>query len=358
LKGAGLALVLSGFPRRSETFALQEILALEARGALAAVFATKPGDDDEPQPGYERIGDRVQRLPPGTPDHQARQLAARLTRRPIAGIHGYFAHAPAEVAELAAAQLGIPYGFSAHARDVRKVPRDALARRARSARCVLACNADVENDLRSAGARVQLVPHGVDLERFHPGAEPRGEPLRLLAVGRLVPKKGLDVLVRALELASFPWALRIVGEGPERGRLDRMIADAALRGHVQLCGVRTHRELPAEYAAAHVVVVPSVVDATGDRDGLPNVVLEAMASERAVVASEVGAIGMVVRHGHTGLLVPPGDAGALAAALASLAARPLLRERLARAGLERVRHEFELGRCADRLLEHLEAAYA
>ena len=355
---AALAVVVSGFPRRSETFALNELLALDAAGMLGPVFATKPGDAGHQQPDHERVLRRVEVLPAASPADQAALVAQRLKDSSVVGIHGYFAHTPAEVASLAARRLGIAYGFSVHARDARKVSPDDLVARTRSAACVIACNPDVAADVGRFGISTQLIPHGVDIRRFQPAPLPAAEPLRLLAVGRLVEKKGFSVLLAALELVGIPFTLRIIGEGPERDGLQARIDASGLRDRASLCGPMTHAQLPAEYAAAHVVVVPSVMDRSGDRDGLPNVVLEAMASQRPVVASDIAAIASAVRHGETGLLVPSGDPAALAAALRALAGRPTLLERLGRSGRRRVEAEFELGRCTQRLVHHLRTAYA
>jgi glycosyltransferase involved in cell wall biosynthesis len=343
-----LAVVTSGFPRRSETFALNELLALQRAGVLAGVFATKDGDAGPAQPGAERL--RVSVLAPGTAAEQGREVAARLRGAGVTAVHGYFAHAPAAVARAAAERLAVPFGFSVHARDARKVSPDALRGRARAAACVIACNADAAGEIeRGGGGEARLVPHGVDLDRFPACPTRAARPLVLLAVGRLVEKKGFGVLVDAAARLDVPFRLRIVGDGPERARLDRP--------HVELAGAVTHARLPAEYAAADVVVVPSVEDASGDRDGLPNVVLEAMASARAVVASNVGAVATAVRDGETGLLVPPGDADALARAIRRLAGDTTLRARLGRDARAAVEREFELGRCTDRLRATLEAAY-
>lgn len=353
-----IAVVTSGFPRRSETFALNELLAMQEADVLEAIFATKPGDADEGQPGTERLAPLVRVLPPGPPAVQAATVAASLEGRRVTGIHGYFAHVPAEVAGFAAARVRVPHGFSVHARDARKVSPDELGRRAARAAVVVACNEDVAGDIRRAGGRVEVLPHGVDLRRFRPRPREAGPVLRLLAVGRLVEKKGIQVLVDAVASLATPFRLRIVGEGPARGRIERAVADAGLRDRVELVGATTHAELPDEIASADVVVVPSVTDAGGDRDGLPNVVLEAMACGRPVVASDVGAISAAIRDGETGLLVPPGDARALARALERLWAHPGLRARLgeaARAGVER---EYDLHRCTERLLRRLDEAYA
>jgi glycosyltransferase involved in cell wall biosynthesis len=353
-----LVMLMSGFPRRSETFALNELLALDRAGCLEAVFATKPGEPGVRQPGAEQLMEKVQVLAPGTPAEQAEEVVARLGGTPVTAVHGYFAHVPTEVAAKAARRLGVPYGFSVHALDARKVSRSGLAERARDAACVIACNPDVAGDLRRAGAPVQLIPHGVDLERFRPTPAPPAQVLTILAVGRLVPKKGFAVLLDAASRLLAPFRLRIVGDGPEREALAGQVAALGLADRVELAGPRTHDELPAEYAAAHIVVVPSIMDAKGDRDGLPNVVLEAMSCGRPVVASDVGAVSSAVVDGRTGVLVPPGDAEALAGALEFLADQPDMRERLGRAARARVEADFELHSCTARLRTFLETVYA
>jgi glycosyltransferase involved in cell wall biosynthesis len=353
-----IALITSGFPRISETFALNEFLALDRAGAVGAIFATKPGDGRPQHPDAEALTGRVELLPAGAPEVQARWVVARLGTGRIRGVHAYFAHTPAAVAERAADALRVPYSFSVHARDARKLPRAELRRRARRAACVIACNDDVAGELAATGARVELVPHGVDLERFAPAPPPGGDPLRLLAVGRFVEKKGFEVLIEALGRLTVPFRLRIVGDGPLRARLEHAADMHGVADRIDFCGALTHQALPAAYAAADAVVVPSVQDAGGDRDGLPNVVLEAMACGRAVVASRVAAIPSAVSDGDSGLLVAPGDATALGAALERLAAEPRLRSRLGDAGRARAERDYRLAACTDRLLACLEAAYA
>jgi glycosyltransferase involved in cell wall biosynthesis len=347
-----VAVVLSGWPRLSETFALHELQALRRAGMLAAAFATKPGERVLCQPGAGDVA--VATLPDGPVERQASALAAALGGRRVDAVHGYFAHRPADVAATAAAALGVPYGFSAHALDVRKATD--LAGRAAGAAVVVACNEDVAATLRAAGARPRLVGHGVDTCRFRPPpVEPDGTAL--LAVGRLVEKKGFDVLLRALARSATARRLDVVGDGPERERLGALVARLGLGGRVRFRGRLTHRELPAAYAAAGVVVVPSRLDRSGDRDGLPNVVLEAMASGRPIVASDVAAIGTAVHDGATGLLVAPDDPTCLAAALDRLAADDGLRRRLGRRARCAAVAEHELGSCGARLAGVLEVAY-
>jgi len=350
-----VAVVVSGWPRLSETFALHELEALRDAGVLAAVFATKPGDGSRCQPGTGGLDVTV--LPPGTPTEQAGAAARALAGRGVTGVHGYFAHAPAEVAALTAARLGVPHGYSAHALDVRKVDPGVLVERAAGAATVVACNVDVAESLGALGVTAHLIGHGVDLDRFRPPCRDREQPDRLLAVGRLVEKKGFDVLLAALARAGAPWRLDVVGDGPERAALQELAHHIGVADRVRFVGSLTHDELPCSYRGADVVVVPSRVDGRNDRDGLPNVVLEAMASGRAIVASDVGAIGTAVVDGETGLLVPPDDPDSLAAALDRLHADRALRRRLGHDARLAALAEHDLVTCQQRFVDAVRAAY-
>ena len=353
-----IVMVLSGFPRRSETFALNEILALERRGALAAIFATKAGESVATQPAGKALLGRVHVLMEADCARQAEEMTGLLKGTAIAGVHGYFAHAPAEVAERVAMQLGTRFGFSIHAKDARKVAPDVLSARARKAACVVACNCDVADELRNSGANVHLVPHGVDLERFVPQPFPETKVLQLLAVGRLVEKKGFHVLIAAAARLHAPFQLNIVGEGPEEKRLTELIGRHRLESKVRLCGPKTHDDLPETYSRAHVLVAPSIVDRSGDRDGLPNVVLEAMACGRPVIASDVAALGSAVIHEQTGLLTSPGNPESLAAAIELLANRRSILQELGTRARVLVEHEYDVHRCTERFHNLLRSAYA
>jgi len=354
---ASIAVVVSGFPRLSETFAVNELLALVRRDALAAIFATKPGEGIPPQLGSERLSKFLTVLPNDSADKQAAVVAGVLKNRNIKAVHGYFAHQPAEVAWLAAERLRLPSGFSVHAKDARKISNNELAVRSRRAACVIACNRDVASTLQKTGARVHLIPHGVDLNLFQPRPMSPSGVFQILAVGRLVEKKGFHFLIEAVSRLKFPFHLRIAGDGPEQERLERMISAYSLADRVTLCGPRTHDQLPEEYARAHVVAVPSIVDRTGDRDGLPNVVLEAMASGRPVVACKAGAIDAAVKDNETGLLLPVADPLLLALALTRLAGDLPLRIRLAAVAREHVEQHYEIKACSERFCQLLEEVY-
>lgn len=355
---SGIVVVLSGFPRRSETFALGELGALARAGVLQAVFATKPGDGLEPHDDAARLSHAVTYLPEADSRTQADVLVRSLLHRRPAAIHGYFAHRPADVAQQAAARLGVPFGFSVHARDGRKVDAATLRARALAAACVVTCNHDACATLEAIGVTPRLIPHGVNLSRFTQGDWTPGVPLQVLTVGRLVPKKGFDILLRALAQVRAAWRLRIVGDGPQRAALSGLATELGIGARIDWHGVATHAELPALYHAAHVVAVPSVIDDSGDRDGLPNVVLEALACGRAVVATRVGAITSAVHHGRTGWLVDAGDVAGLAARLDAVSARPGDASRVAAAGRNYVARHYEGHACAGRFVETLAACYA
>jgi phosphatidyl-myo-inositol dimannoside synthase len=239
---------------------------------------------------------------------------------------------------------GVPLVISLHGSDVflaeRLAPARALARRAlREAGAVTACSDDLRDRglrLGSSPERTRTVPYGVDTAAFSPARAGGGDGPRfgapdgatlVVAMGRLVEKKGFATLVEAA--ARVPGVhVVIIGDGDLRAELERRARE--LGAPVTFTGALERGQAARALAAADVMAVPSVVDRAGNVDGLPNAMLEGLASGRAVVASRVAGIPDVVEDGVNGLLVPPGDAAALAEALRTLAAAPVLRDRLGR----------------------------
>jgi glycosyltransferase involved in cell wall biosynthesis len=305
---------------------------------------------------------------------QAVALADRLLDAPeVRHLHAHFAHGTTTVTWLAARITGLPFSFTGHARDIYAPalnPRGWLRRKMDSASFVVTCTeANVRHLERIApGAHVHLVYHGLsaDFARLLAGPPPNapsagGETLRVLGVGRLVAKKGFDVLVEACALLrerGIACEARIVGqEDKDSQRVRAAIARCGLGDRVTLPGAIGPAELLAEYRAADVVCMPCRLLAD-DRDGIPNVLLEAMAAGTPVVATAVSGIPELITDGHDGLLVAPEDPEALAGALARLHADPALAARLAQAAQETVRRRFDGDRLARRLAELFEAAVA
>ena len=303
----------------------------------------------------------------------AGHLAARLERDHARHLHAAFAHGPAAIAHQVHLLTGLPFSFAAHAKDIYVSDPEQLARRATAAEFMLVCSESAREELaRTAGPaadRIRLQYHGVDALRFHPGgtalATPSADgerpahaehpaddegatdgprPFRLLAAGRLVEKKGYPVLLDALALLArqgHAVTCRIVGAGPLRADLEARARALGIAGTISFDGALSHESVAGAYRDADAFVQCSVVLPDGDRDGVPNVVLEAMASGLAVVASDVAGIPEAVVDGVTGFLVPPSDPAAVADRTARLVENPALAHRLGAAGRSRVLERFD-----------------
>ncbi len=285
-------------------------------------------------------------------------------RYPTDHLHAHFVDRAALVTLVAGRLLQLPYSATAHANDIYVDPV-LLPEKLGWAKFVATCsgyNAShlraVSSDGNGANGHVRCIYHGIATGEYRPGPPPaRPRPL-LLAVGQLKEKKGFAYLLEAcrmLEDEGLDFDCHIVGEGPLRPSLEAGIDELSLGSRVRLLGALPHDAVTREYREAAIFVLPCVTATDGDRDGIPNVILEAMAMRLPVVSTRHSGIPEAVEDGRTGLLVPPADATALAAALGRLLEDEALRERFGRGGRRRVAKVFDVERNVQRLLSEFVA---
>ena len=379
--------MLKGYPRLSETFIAQEILGLELMGLGQCLVSLRHPTDRARHPIHSEIAAPVAYLPEYLKDEPGRVLRAwRLARRlpgyglarrrwlgdlerdrsanrirrfgqamvlaaelpsSVRHLHAHFLHTPASVARYAAIMLRLPWSVSAHAKDIWTTPdwevREKLAEADWAVTCTRA-GWERLTGLAPSAAKVGLVYHGIDLGRFPPAAVPESPagPVRILSVGRAVEKKGYDVLIDALARlpGDLDWRFVHVGGGALAGDLKNQARRLGIDGRIAWLGAQPQPAVLEQYRHADIFVLASRIAADGDRDGLPNVLMEAQSQGLACVATRVSGLPELIEDGLTGLLVRPEDPDDLARALHRLAQDPALRRELARAGAERVRSRF------------------
>lgn len=374
------------YPKISETFILEEILGLEAMGVALHLFSLQAPTDAFAHADTARVRAALTYVQPRrwglvrallrSPMRTARALwlwlaqpglrwrdlrsgaclAQHLRHHGITHLHSHFISEPAAVAHAAAVLAGATFSISAHAKDIYLSRPEALRARLGAARFTVTCtehNLAYLAQLAPPGAHVSRMYHGIDLERFHRTQSPSlaGAPL-ILAVGRLKQKKGFHVLIdacRVLRAHGLRFRCEIVGYGEELEPLRARIAAHGLQDDITLPGKLDRAGVIARYRAASVFALPCVVADDGDRDGIPNVMLEALAMQLPVVSTPVSGIPEILTHGRNGLLVTPNDAPALADALARLLADDALRENLGNQGRLTVAAQC----CNARNLDHL-----
>ncbi len=378
--------VLKRFPRFSETFILNELLALQALGVETHIFSLLTPPDEPRHARLAALRAPVTYLPKtlgpvvaddplfaGTEAKAAAVLqgkAAEVARlAQVAGIthlHAHFASDPATVALLAARLMGGTFSFTAHARDIFHTyvsPQvDAAKRRVKLGQAAFSVTVSDFNAtyLRGicpeAASRIHRLYNGIDLSLFAPAETV--VPGRIVAVGRLVEKKGFGVLVQACALLRAQGAAfdcRIIGDGPLHGALSAQIEALGLTGCVTLEGPMPQEQLAVVLNTAAVATLPCVITPDGDRDGLPTVLLEAMGKAIPVVTTTVTGGPEIVADGETGLLCSPNDPEGLAAALAALLANPFRARAMGVAGRLRAERLFNLSINAARLADYFAA---
>ena len=300
---------------------------------------------------------------------QACVLVAELPGE-VARLYAHFIHTPAAVARYAAGLSGLTWTCSAHAKDIWTSPDWELTRNLGAADWTATCTAIGHRHLQSLSAdpaRVHLIYHGLDLSRFpapppasdasvtgadtasanaqRTGADP-ARPLRLLCVGRAVEKKGIDTLLEAL--ARLPrtlhWRLDHIGGGSELGTLEALAQRLGLDDRISWRGAQDQSVVLQAYRTSELFILPCRVAGDGDRDGLPNVLVEAQSQRLACISTPISGVPELIQDGVTGLLVAPNAPQALADAIAALAADPVRRAAMAAAGEARVRSAFDCDR--------------
>jgi colanic acid/amylovoran biosynthesis glycosyltransferase len=399
-----IAVVLKGYPRLSETFIAQEILGLERRGLALTIVSLRHPTDPTVHDLHRQIAAPVLYLPEYLHQEPARVRAAwrRVRRWPTYAaarrlwledlrrdpsrnrvrrfgqalvlaaelpretglLYAHYLHTPASVTRYAARLTRLDWCLSAHAKDIWTIPEWEKREKLADCRFATVCSATNAAHLRALAPEVEilLTYHGLDVERFPPpgrhlgpdGSDP-ARPVQLLGVARLVPKKGVEVLLEAL--AALPeglhWRYTHVGGGPLRAALEARAARLGLAARIRWAGALAQEQVLRAYRDADLFVLASRIAADGDRDGLPNVLLEAGAQELAAVASRIEAVPELIEDGCNGHLVPPDDPPALAATLARLIADPKARLRLGRAARVRVVSAFGMSPGLDRLAARL-----
>lgn len=387
---AKVAIVLKGYPRLSETFIAQELLELQRRGLDFTIVSLRHPTDRATHPVHDEITAPVCYLPEYLHQEPSRVLRGWLKARDLPGyaaarhtwlddlkrdptrnrvrrfgqalvlaaelapdterLYAHFLHTPASVARYAAIMRGLPWSCSAHAKDIWTSPEWELREKLSSLEWLVTCTATNAAHLRGLTAdpaKVALVYHGLDLERFpSPGRSVASVdgPLRILSVGRAVAKKGYDDLLQALSRLApdIDWRFEHIGGGKELGRLKALAATLGIAGRIDWRGAQPQAAVLAALGRADIFVLASRIAGDGDRDGLPNVLMEAQSQRVACVSTSVSAIPELIIDGETGLLAPERDPARLAAALERLARNPAERQRLAAAGEKRVRASFAM----------------
>jgi glycosyltransferase involved in cell wall biosynthesis len=444
-RGRPVTFLLKRFPRLSETFILNELLALEGQGVPLRIYSILDPQESIVHADVARLRTPVEYFPggwrgawdvarshaqvavaaPGTylrtlADATSRfrrtaikhfvragWLAARLRESGTVHLHAHFAHGPASVAQFASRLAGVSFSFTAHAKDIYTSPPELLKAKLRAARFVVTCtDYNAQHLAHLAGEpwaeRIHRIYHGVDFDRFgvssgsvssasadpEPasgsgsagpgpvsgsravGASPAGRAERdpsdtgvpvCVSIGRLVEKKGFVYLIEAariLQADGRAVRFRIIGGGDQRAALEAEIERAGLRGVVEVGGAMPQEKLIAEYERAALFVLPCVVTENGDRDGIPNVLVEAMRMGVPVISTAISGIPELVIDGETGLLVPPRDPHALARAIERLLGDPVLAQSLAARAAQHVADRFDLHRNAERLRDLLSASVA
>jgi colanic acid/amylovoran biosynthesis glycosyltransferase len=283
-------------------------------------------------------------------------IAEEIKKRGIKHVHAHFALNAATVAMIVGRILGISYSLTAHANDIFANPV-MLKEKLENAEFVITISEYNKSHLQqfTSADKIHIVPYGLDLRQFAPLSGPMdGDMPVILSIGRLVEKKGFPYLIEACDILrkrDYRFRCKIVGDGPQRKTLEKMIADARLEKIVSLEGTVLQEELINYWRQATVFALPCVIGENEDRDGMPNVLIEAMALQVPVVSTSLVGIPEFIKNGESGLLAPPGDTEALAGLLAVLLDSPALRTQMGRNARIVAQHTFDLQHNVSRIID-------
>ncbi len=402
---ANVALVLKGYPRLSETFIAQEILELERAGFNIDLVSLRHPTDTKTHPIHDEVSATRHYLPeylyqelwrvtrakfrcllmPGfwravpvflkdlwrdpTPNRVRRFGQALVLAREYAPsadiIYVHFLHTPGSVARYASIISGKPFAISAHAKDIWTIPEWEIREKLADCEWLVTCTKGGADYLKTlSDGKVHLVYHGLDLSRFPPcervplnnDGSSIDRRVKLVTVGRAVAKKGLDSLISALALLpeDLHWHWTHIGSGPLQ---DALIAQAASLGIAERCdfrGALPQIEVLETYKNSDLFILPSRIDETGDRDGLPNVIVEAQSQKLPVISTNISGIPELIDNNENGILLEPDDVAGLAAAIETLCRDPKRRAEMGEAGDAKVRTQFSHSQTIDALIALIE----
>lgn len=383
-----LAYLFERFPAFTKTFCAREVAELYSQNLRVPVFSIRRPNDDRPL-NIPLDGVDIRYLPDSNSlrfkvltrlaakrfshiwnpkqdprdkhrFYEALHLGPLLEKEGVTALHAHFAGMAARTAWWIKRLFGIPYSFTGHANDIfveKPDQRLPLAQLIQDAEFVATetefSTQYLQSKFPESGGKVHRVYNGINLDPFRP-ADPAAGSLEMIAIGRLIPKKGFEMLIHACNMLvsrGLKLHCRIVGAGPEHVPLRQLIDQFRLEKFVELVGPKAQPEIVELLARSNLFVFPAVEDGTGDRDNLPTVIIEAMASGLPVVATGLGGIGEIVTHKSNGLIVPEKDPDALADAIAFLAEHAQLRQTYGQNGLAVVKEKFTVETTVGGLVE-------
>jgi len=388
-----LGMILKGYPRISESFISNEILLLEQQGIPIHIFSMRHPRESFSHKSVQQIKARVDYLPQSilealpqllfynlvlvvkkpraylrailvafrrflrtrnsaTIKHllQAGYLVQKLLPESrVIHFHAHFAHSPSSVAMFASQLSGIEFSFTGHAKDIYTSNPLQLKEKMAKARFVVTCTEYNRRHLSMLAGNTNnalyRMYHGIDLNLFSsldPHTNPTA-PYRLVTVARLVPKKGLPTVYRALhrlQQAGADFQHTLIGEGDDRDKILTLIRDLGLSGSCKWVGTLAHEDVLDYYRHSDLFVLGCEQATNGDQDGIPNVFVESLAMGLPVVGTRLSAIPELIEDGKTGLLVQPGNDAEMARAMLRILTDTQLREQIIHSGRERVRQAF------------------